>query len=81
MGRFRKTISSIGLCPLARECRNNVCLLRADKIHGYPLTPSTKDEQNKAKEIESKIGKTYLPQFITQLRDGKVDVVCPDFTD
>lgn len=77
----RRVISSIMLCPIARECKNNVCILRADKVHGYPLTASTKAEQDKAKEIEKRIGRTYLPQFTTQLRDNKVDVICPDFMD
>lgn len=79
MTNHKKVIASIPLCPLARECKNNVCVLRAEKVYGYPITPSTKQEQEKAIEIEKKIGRTYFPYLETQLRNGKVNVICPDF--
>ena len=77
--RSRKVISSFNLCPLARECRNNVCMLRANKIRNYPLTPSTKQEQDLAKSIEKEIGRVYLPRFETILRNDHIQVICPDF--
>lgn len=82
MAGFRKTVSSMAICPLARECRNNVCVFRADRVHGYPLAPSNKEERDKAKEIEKIIGKKmYVPYFTVQFRNGTADTICPDFTE
>lgn len=76
-----QVISDIRVCPLARACDNNSCLMRMVQVHNYPLEPSTEAEKKKALDIEKKFGKGYLPRMDTLFRNGAIQVRCFDFKD
>ncbi len=64
---MRRIISDVLLCPLARECGNNPCLLRMVGAFNYPISPSIQSERDKARDIEKRVGsKGYVPAMETQ---------------
>ena len=78
---MRRVISDIVVCPIARECNNNSCIMRMTRVFGYLLDPSLSTEKKKAQDIEKKFGKGYLPAMDTLFRDGGIQVICKDFKD
>ena len=76
-----KEIYDIRVCPLARSCGNNSCLMRMVQVLNYPLEPSTDIERQKAAAIEKKSGKGYLPRMDTLFRGGSIQVRCYDYKD
>lgn len=79
---MKQNIYEIAGCGIARQCRNDQCILRMCRVFNYPLEPSTKAEFDKVRDIEKKVGsKGYVPKFEQGWRDGKVQIVCPDYKD
>lgn len=78
---MEKVISDVRLCPIARECRNNRCIMRMMKVFNYPIDPSLDSERKKARDVESKYGVGYLPKMETLFRDGSIQIICKDFKD
>lgn len=70
-----KEISSFFGCPVSRDCKNNLCLLRQIKVFGYTPKPSAKNV-----EIERNVGKAYVPPFNFRVKGDTVQVVCPDYS-
>lgn len=77
---MRRVIAHVSPCPLARECGNNPCLLRMVGAFNYPVSPSIQSERDKARDIEKRVGgKGYVPMMETRLREGELQIICPDF--
>lgn len=74
-----RVISDIRICPIARDCRNNSCIMRMIKVFNYTLEPSIDSERQKVKDIESKFGKGHVPKMKTLFKDGMIQVICEGF--
>jgi len=80
-----KKVSEFFGCPLARECRNDACILRLMKVFNYD--PSYKAISAHAnRDIETRLSakglKVFTPKFENRVSKGdNVSIVCHDYKD
>ena len=73
-----KKVSEFFGCPIARDCKNDKCLMRMVKVFGYDPSPKAINADAN-KHIEQKCGKGFVPKFEQRTRWDHTEFYCHDY--